>query len=642
MNLGDYKIRKAKPQGPDPAEDVVRVGAEVIAQIKGWRADAALRTQQMQVTGQQLQSATLEAHRATAQAASNSLVQDQQRQLLEQGWDHAIAVLEQIQAARQEIEERAAAAERLQEHHAAHFPGSGFPGAVASVPNIYPGGKSELGFLYGLITTLDAGTLALTGGALTGDLTTSGKIGIGVSPTHALQVASGNLGFAVSNTAHPGSGSFGARLDKVKTDAHATALDFMVGGVECWGLGQDFDTNNSDRSGTGNSDFIVCYDYTAGYDDTGAHAFPGGADILRFTPAEKSNTGKSTQWHWSGKAANRNTTSFWGFMEPGPNQGGIKLSLYGTPSFPHLQLAQRNPANQYAAIDYAASWVLGQDIGGTNVRHFSLFDAVTTSARTTRFYVEGTNNFAAKFGFNTTSPQGLLGVRANAGAGGVTVIEHLFSGGYSGDVTNRSINLSQTSDGVNAKQFLLLNGSLVGTAAAPTLTSGGNHSSGFEATDAALSLVLAPGGTAQTIVRPLVATPVGDLTLGVAGASMSLLASNIALAGIVGGSASGSGQAITMKSATVTPGADADYTLTAAEISCMLLTVVAGSWTTGRNVIVPNTSGSFWHFSNSTGFALVVKTAGGTGITIANGRAAWIRSNGTNCRRMSADIDPST
>ncbi len=125
------------------------------------------------------------------------------------------------------------------------------------------------------------------------------------------------------------------------------------------------------------------------------------------------------------------------------------------------------------------------------------------------------------------------------------------------------------------------------------------------------------------------------------GAFTSQLSAGIAaFSGVIGGDSAGSGNALQMKSATVTPPSNADYTLTANEMSCMLLTVVAGSWLAGHNIIVPNAAGSFWHFSNSSGFAMVVKTAAGTGITIANGRAAFIRSNGSNCRRMTPDIDP--
>lgn len=119
-----------------------------------------------------------------------------------------------------------------------------------------------------------------------------------------------------------------------------------------------------------------------------------------------------------------------------------------------------------------------------------------------------------------------------------------------------------------------------------------------------------------------------------------LTAGGASFSGVISGDPSGSGTALQMKSATVTPGSDADYTLTAAEMSCMLLTIVAGSWTSGHNVIVPTAAGGFWHFSNSTGFGMVVKTAAGTGITIANGRAAWLRSNGANVRRMTVDVDP--
>ncbi len=117
---------------------------------------------------------------------------------------------------------------------------------------------------------------------------------------------------------------------------------------------------------------------------------------------------------------------------------------------------------------------------------------------------------------------------------------------------------------------------------------------------------------------------------------------NINMTGIMQGSTAGSGTAFRWASATVTPPSDADYTLTAAEMSCGILTVVAGSWSSGHNIIVPTAAGGTWHISNETGFVATIKTAAGTGIAIANARAATIRSNGTNCRRMTADCDPTT
>jgi len=120
----------------------------------------------------------------------------------------------------------------------------------------------------------------------------------------------------------------------------------------------------------------------------------------------------------------------------------------------------------------------------------------------------------------------------------------------------------------------------------------------------------------------------------------NIFSSTVGIGGVFGGNPTGAGTALQKKSATVTPASDADHTLTAVEMSCPLLTVVAGSWTTGRSIIVPAAAGGEWHFSNSTGFAMLVKTAAGSGITIANARAATLRSNGTNVRRETPDVDP--
>jgi hypothetical protein len=92
--------------------------------------------------------------------------------------------------------------------------------------------------------------------------------------------------------------------------------------------------------------------------------------------------------------------------------------------------------------------------------------------------------------------------------------------------------------------------------------------------------------------------------------------------------------------AQITPASDANVTLTSSEYIAPILTLVTGAWTTGRQVILPNTTGGIWNFSNTSAYSALVKTSAGTGITVASNRAAWLRSNGTNILRMSPDIDP--
>lgn len=81
-------------------------------------------------------------------------------------------------------------------------------------------------------------------------------------------------------------------------------------------------------------------------------------------------------------------------------------------------------------------------------------------------------------------------------------------------------------------------------------------------------------------------------------------------------------------------GGTADWTLSAGELlmPCHKPTNASGA----VNAIVADTVRPYL-FINSTGQALTVKTAAGTGITIANAKAAWVMSDGTNVIRLSTD-----
>jgi hypothetical protein len=84
----------------------------------------------------------------------------------------------------------------------------------------------------------------------------------------------------------------------------------------------------------------------------------------------------------------------------------------------------------------------------------------------------------------------------------------------------------------------------------------------------------------------------------------------------------------------VTPGSDADYTLTVAngatdESRNMVVNLTTGLWTTARNVIVPAASKTYI-FKNSSSYAATVKTASGTGVTIASGLTSLVFCDGTN------------
>ncbi len=127
-------------------------------------------------------------------------------------------------------------------------------------------------------------------------------------------------------------------------------------------------------------------------------------------------------------------------------------------------------------------------------------------------------------------------------------------------------------------------------------------------------------------------------TLTVSGTSLLsgvLTAVNVDYSGNLSNTAGG----LRLNTASVTPGADADYTLLAAEYKCGIVILNTGSWTAGHNVIFPLSASSVWHFVNTTAFIATLKGASGTGIAVAAGRAATVRHDGTNMRRVSPDLD---
>jgi hypothetical protein len=66
--------------------------------------------------------------------------------------------------------------------------------------------------------------------------------------------------------------------------------------------------------------------------------------------------------------------------------------------------------------------------------------------------------------------------------------------------------------------------------------------------------------------------------------------------------------------------ADANTTLTAAQVASGGVLVITGALTAGRNLVVPATARRFVVKNNTTGgFSLTVKTPSGTGIAVAAG-----------------------
>jgi hypothetical protein len=81
--------------------------------------------------------------------------------------------------------------------------------------------------------------------------------------------------------------------------------------------------------------------------------------------------------------------------------------------------------------------------------------------------------------------------------------------------------------------------------------------------------------------------------------------------------------------------AHADWTLSAAEAKATILKPTLADQAV--NAIVPDTAWHLYIVVNTTGQALTVKTAAGTGIAVANTKVALVMSDGTNVIRISAD-----
>ena len=83
---------------------------------------------------------------------------------------------------------------------------------------------------------------------------------------------------------------------------------------------------------------------------------------------------------------------------------------------------------------------------------------------------------------------------------------------------------------------------------------------------------------------------------------------------------------------------DANYTALAAEVDVDVINISAGVVTATRNFIVPVTFPKQWTVINNTAQSVQVIGATGTGITIATLKTAIVMADGTNVRRITADV----
>lgn len=110
----------------------------------------------------------------------------------------------------------------------------------------------------------------------------------------------------------------------------------------------------------------------------------------------------------------------------------------------------------------------------------------------------------------------------------------------------------------------------------------------------------------------------------------------VALAAALAGNAAGS-VPLKLATATITPGSDADVTLTAAQYSCPVLTLATGSWASGHNIIVPTTTG-LYVIINGGSYTATVKTAAGTGIGVATAKAQILWCDVVNVIALTAAV----
>lgn len=83
--------------------------------------------------------------------------------------------------------------------------------------------------------------------------------------------------------------------------------------------------------------------------------------------------------------------------------------------------------------------------------------------------------------------------------------------------------------------------------------------------------------------------------------------------------------------------ADTNYTALQADYSCAVIKL-APTLTTTRNYVMPLTSGALITFVNASGQSIQIIGASGTGFTIATGKTAMGRCDGTNWYRVTADV----
>ncbi len=370
------------------------------------------------------------------------------------------AFLQDMQTTREELRDLKAQARPFAPSSGAALPPGvvpgDAPGTVSTPPALYPAGITLLSYVQSILvdgaTGLD-NRLLKTGDTMTGEL----DITLTSGPS-----------FAFTPTATIRSGAFGLVFDKAKAlNTNPHSIIWSVGASPTWEIGQDFDTNNSDHSGAGNSDFITVYDHTA-------NALAG-ADIMRFSPAEKDSVGSpgSTKMAYGGTGTGtpRTNTMLWQVVA-GAGLSGMSMSINSASARDHLILTNAHATSKRAAIDLNSRWYLAVDVAGAGTSEFVIRDKTNSL---NRFYIENTAALQAKFGVNTTAPAAYLHSGSSSDASLYNTSQPLLAVG-GGTLANRCWNVTQLVDNdgtfpVSTQVWISGTAGSTSTRATPTSTS---------------------------------------------------------------------------------------------------------------------------------------------------------------------------
>jgi len=418
-----------------------------------------------------------------------------------------------------------------------------------------------------------------------------------------------HLRFYLKDDTSPLSGQRGLVLNKLsKDDLTPHGLDFQVEGEFRWGFGMDFDTGTD-----GTADFVFCYDYSADSNN--------GADIFRYSPASADTVAnsRSTKVILSHKAGSPRSFNDFFTIEAGDRLAGVNISINNkNTGAAALTLNQRDTAGHWSTISFDNVMRVGCDMTNANTANFTLYDDV---AGKTRWHVDSSGRMYLG---NSTAPTAGLHLAAGSATAGFAPLK--FTAGtnltsaeagamefdgtelyFSRSTTRRTVLLSKINDATDIT-FGTATGTKIGTSTSEKFAFWNAAPIAQPANNTELRAFLISWGALSGGTMP-VNTNGGDITCNALNMS---------------GALGGSGTAFSFKRFSLTFSSDADYTLGTGEKDALVIDVQAGTLTTTRNIIVPATGSAFYIVVNRNAQSVVLKTSGGTGITIPSARARMI------------------